>query len=359
MNICFLAGTLGRGGAERQLLYMLEALQRTGVNTRLLTLTAGEAFENEISDLGVDIEWVGQSENRVARLRRIIRSIQDRPADIIQSSHFYTNLYAAVAGRVRGIKSIGAIRSNFTNEMRSNPIFGRLHLRLPDHLIVNSQPALERALANGISESNIDLVPNAVSYPDLSLSTTERPGSAVRMLFVGRLVPEKRPQLFVRMAAQLKRVVTEVPIFFTMVGGGPLRPEVEREAEMNELGPDSLAILGERSDLDRIYRENDILVLTSDFEGTPNVILEAMSYGLAVVATRVGGVPDIVSSETGWLVDPSDLSGLAEATATLIRNRSFRSAIGRGARRYISENRSVSSLGDQLNEVYRKVLPTQ
>ncbi len=102
LKICFLAGTLGRGGAERQLVYMLSALKRAGVQTRVLCLTQGESFEDEIKRLGVPVEWVGASGSRLVRLRRIIRSLRREPAHVLQSVHFYTNLYAALAARAAG-----------------------------------------------------------------------------------------------------------------------------------------------------------------------------------------------------------------------------------------------------------------
>jgi len=93
MRVCFVAGTLGRGGAERQLIFMLRALREEGIETKLLCLTSGEALESEVRESGVDVEWVGQSPGRLARLLRIISSIRKYRPDIIQSSHFYTNTH--------------------------------------------------------------------------------------------------------------------------------------------------------------------------------------------------------------------------------------------------------------------------
>jgi len=74
MKVCFLAGTLGRGGAERQLVFMLESLIRRNIDVRLLCLTKGEAFEDDVKRLGIDVEWVGKSENRIQRVIKAARS---------------------------------------------------------------------------------------------------------------------------------------------------------------------------------------------------------------------------------------------------------------------------------------------
>jgi len=125
LEVCFLAGTLGRGGAERQLTYMLRALGSAGASTRVLCLTDGEPFQREIEALGVGVEWVGPSGSRAARLYRIIQALRRRPADILQSVHFYTNLYATVAARVVGICDIGAIRNDLSSEeLKENGLAG-------------------------------------------------------------------------------------------------------------------------------------------------------------------------------------------------------------------------------------------
>src|SRR5262245_59851234 len=106
LRVCILAGTLGRGGAERQRIYMLRALKEAGIKTRVLCLTRGEALEEEILALGISVTWVGRSRWRPIRLCRIIRELLRESADIFQSAHFYTNIYVALAGRLLGIKTI-------------------------------------------------------------------------------------------------------------------------------------------------------------------------------------------------------------------------------------------------------------
>ena len=88
MKVCFLAGTLGRGGAERQLLYMLKALKGRDISTKVLCLTSGEAFEREIRSLGVPVEWIGKASNRPLRLLTVVDRLRKYAADIIQSTHF-------------------------------------------------------------------------------------------------------------------------------------------------------------------------------------------------------------------------------------------------------------------------------
>src|SRR5688572_12394899 len=116
LKLCFLAGTLGNGGAERQLYYILQALCQKGANPRLLSLDQGGFWEPRIKDLGVHVTHVGAG-SYWQRLPRILKELwKDRP-DIVQSQHFYTNAYVGVAARILQLSGIGAMRNDGTSEV--------------------------------------------------------------------------------------------------------------------------------------------------------------------------------------------------------------------------------------------------
>jgi glycosyltransferase involved in cell wall biosynthesis len=355
MKVCFIVGTLGRGGAERQLIFMLRALQLEGVKTTLLCLTMGEAFEKEVKKLGVDIVWVGSSRNRLLRLWQMIKAIRKHPVDIIQSSHFYTNIYAAVAGRILRIRNIGAIRNNLSSEIAADRIFGRWQVDLPEHLIANSELAISRAFARGLKPRKIDLLKNIVELPHATENQFVGVG-IVKIIFVGRLVQQKRPEMFIKLARQLRRDLPKTDLTFQIIGDGPLRRDLEKLRENYGLSGDEIQFLGEQSEMASVYLCSDILVLTSEFEGTPNVLLEAMSFGIPVVATRVGGVPEILTEKSGILVDPADFAGLVEATTKLILNPELRRTLGISGRDYVARNHSLEYLRKRLMGIYKKLL---
>lgn len=350
MKVAFLAGTLGRGGAERQLLFMLRALRDTGVEARVLCLTRGEAFEKPIRDLGIEVDHVGQSGNQLFRLGKIVQNLRSKPADIIQSAHFYTNIYAAVAGRFLGVPSIGAIRNDLTSELAANGRFGKWQLNLPKRLIANSQLAYDRALALGIQSDRIDLVRNVVET-----STMRTPGNdgTVNVLFAGRLVEQKRPEIFVKLAHEMKVKFSDLELSFSIVGDGPLRSKLERMSEELGLKAPFLNFRGEVGDMSAVYEESDVLVLTSEHEGTPNVVLEAMSHGIPVVATRVGGVPEILTDECGFVVDPANFGEILESLSILCKNPDLRAKMGAKGAEYVGKNHSIKYLQERLNSVYR------
>lgn len=356
MRVCFVAGTLGRGGAERQLVYMLRALTGLGIDVRVLSLTQGEPVEQEIRALGVPIEWVGSYSNRLLRLYKIINSLRRQPADIIQSSHFYGNMYVSLAARVMKIHDIGASRSNVANELQANGFMGHAQLSLPRHIIANSSLACTRIIKRGRSLEHIDLVRNAVDMQWLCTRPHPPENEKARILFVGRLTQAKRPDRFLRMLSKLRTQLPDGSWDARIVGDGPLRPQLEALAGALNLGPNSLEFLGERKDMACIYREADVLVLTSDWEGTPNVLLEAMACGIPVVATRVGGVAEIVDDSWGFVFDREDEEGLTAALRKLIANADLRVEMGTQGREYVQQFHSLEALQVRLLSIYEKVL---
>src|SRR5690349_9025193 len=137
LKLCFLAGTLGKGGAERQLFYMLQALCQAGARPHLLSLDRDGFWEGTIKGLGVRVTHV-EAASRCRRLLRIMRELRkDRP-DILQSQHFFTNAYVGVAARILQLNGIGAMRSDGASEVNgSGPVGGWMSLHLPATLAAN------------------------------------------------------------------------------------------------------------------------------------------------------------------------------------------------------------------------------
>jgi glycosyltransferase involved in cell wall biosynthesis len=355
LDICFIAGTLGQGGAERQLFYIMKSLRQSAARVRLLCLTKGEFWEEKIRALGVPITWVGQHGARAVRLSRIIQILRQQPSQIVQSQHFYTNLYAAAAARVLGLREIGAMRSDAISEVQaSGALLGRLSLRAPRTLAANSKTAISNAITMGVPASRLHFLPNVVDT-ELFKLVRQNSSDVVRLIAVGRLVEQKRFDRFFSMLAALRQK-TRVRIKATIVGDGPLRQELEQQATALGLLPDVVEFRGRVADMSTVYREADIMVLTSDYEGTPNVLLEAMACGLPVVATKVGGVPDLVQhNETGKVV-AADEEALAEALLMLLNNPGRRREMGERARQYVLHHHSPAILPERLASLYESIL---
>ena len=149
-----------------------------------------------------------------------------------------------------------------------------------------------------------------------------------------------------------------VDALLLLVGDGADRVRLEQRA--HDLGVARFCVfLGYQEDVAPWYAVCDAVVLTSVSEGTPVTIIEALAAGRAVVATSVGGVPDVVDDgETGYLVPPGDIAALAERLEELARDPERRDAMGREGRERVLRRYAVERLVDDVDELYRGLLAT-
>ena len=361
LKVCFLAGTLTPGGAERQLFYILQALCQAGASPRLLSVDRGEFWEEKIKALEVPVTWVGDQPSRLRRLLRIWKEVRKDPPDILQSQHFFTNAYVGLTAGLLQLSGIGAMRSNGRSEVSgSGPFGGRLNLHCPRMIAANSHRAIRYAIARGVSPSHLYFLPNVVDTAWFKPSD-RLPEEPFTLIAVGRLVREKRLDRFLSI---LHRLRNDFGLNVTgwIIGSGrqneDLSAELESRARRLGLSPDIVQFRGSVSDMRPVYHRASVCVLTSDFEGTPNVLLEAMASGLPVVATQVGGVSEIVQhGRTGFLAEPDDLDGLVTPLVELVKNSELRMEMGRRARAFVEANHSLQRLPAYLGGLYERALP--
>jgi glycosyltransferase involved in cell wall biosynthesis len=356
LRICFVAGTLGQGGAERQLYYILRALRQNGVDLHLLSLNRNEFWEKRIKELGVPVSCVGEPRSKVKRLFRVLSELRRIRPNIVQSQHFYTNFYAAAAARLLRIHEVGAMRNNGRVEvLEAGRLGGWLNLRAPRTIAANSWPAIEYAVERGIPRERLYYLANVVDTVHFRPSSSSRE-MPLKLIAVARLYEQKRLDRFIRVLARLRNEISR-DVSGVIVGKGPLKADLEGQAAALGLNAPDLVFKGSLEDLAPSYREADICVLTSDHEGTPNVLLEAMACGLPVVATNVGGVSKIIAEgENGLLVEPADEPGLFSALVRLINDSQSRMQMGRRARAFVEENHGPELLPGRLLALYRLVV---
>ena len=173
-----------------------------------------------------------------------------------------------------------------------------------------------------------------------------------RLVTVGRLQAPKDALTLVRALA----AVQGSPFELLVVGDGPDRPSIEEE--VRRLGLErAVELVGQRDDVPELLATADLFVLSSRSEGLPLSILEAMAAGLPVVASGVGGIPEVVvDGETGLLVPPGDPQRLAAAVEQLLVNASLRRRFGEAGRRRVAEHFDLASTHRAHLNLYRRVL---
>jgi glycosyltransferase involved in cell wall biosynthesis len=229
--------------------------------------------------------------------------------------------------------------------------------RLCDRVVCNSGAAAERLRQAGIREQKLTVIPNGLPWEAFAAVPPAFPHDS-RMIRIGMISrmndAVKRHDLFLRVAAKLVPRFPELR--FVLVGDGPLRPGLEELARQLELG-ERLIFLGDRHDIPAVLAALDISVLPSSSESLSNAILESMAAGVPVVASDVGGNPELVQNgKTGFLFSAGDQTQFGAALETLVTQPELRKRLGSAAREKAQTEYSIAKVRDRYQDLYDSVL---
>jgi glycosyltransferase involved in cell wall biosynthesis len=267
---------------------------------------------------------------------RAYRVVRAHGITLLQSHSYKGHLLCLLLRPLSRLPWI-AFAHGWTDENRRIRLYNRLDFRLlryPDRVVAVSDSVRRRLETKGVPSSRITVIPNAVEIgagdpPQAdgrwrgSLGIPE--GMPV-LSVIGRLSPEKGQDVFLeacRLAAQ-----KDCKFVGVLVGEGPWEDELRARAKT--LGLElRVRFAGHCQDVAPVYAASDVIVIPSRSEGLPNVLLEAMASGKPVVATRVGGIPEVLSDGVnGWLVPPEDPVRLGDAMAALLADTQLRHVLG-------------------------------
>ena len=318
MRILYVITELHEGGAENALGEVASRLAAQGHDVSVAALFGGSgavalrlgASGVPVTDLGVTRPW------QVGRVHRLRATVREFRPDVVQAWLFH----AGMAARLSVPRSIPLVCSLRVVEPRAGHVWlERLTRGLVGHYVCVSPAVAEFARSRlRVDPSRVSVIENGVRIP--SESAHARSYEVLRGLTVGRITPQKGIDVLLRMLSMLPR---EEPWEWSIAGACP---DAEYGQAMESLGEElgvaeRVRWLGSvpRAAMDRLYREANVLVLSSRWEGQPNVVLEAMAYGLPVVATRVDGVLDLDREVPGVVRlaqtdDPADLAAAVEET---------------------------------------------
>ncbi len=334
MHVCAPAHV---GGLERVVQGLAIGQREAGHDVRVLAIieegTDLSAFAEPLEEADVRLDAARIGARSYLAERRIVReALTDQGAQVLHSHGYRPDLLHAGAARRRGVATVSTLHGSSRMGGASH-VFEWLQeraLRRFDAVVAVSKP-LENALAEvGVPTSVIHMIPNAWTPPSRPVAreaARERLGAeaeAPLIAFVGRLIPIKGCDVFVEALARLKAVGWRAVV----IGDGPEKEALGELAAANGLG-DRVRFLGAVPSAARYFSGVDLFVLSSRSEGTPMVLLEAMGAGVCPVVTRVGGVPDLISShERGWVVPPENPEALASALDEALGDPGRRTEIG-------------------------------
>lgn len=346
-------------GGQRQLLWMGEGLRRHGGRPIFALRTgvplAARALQSGIQVISIDpliAEWGPWT---VFRLRRVIR--RERVA-IVHAQSGHTMALAALAALGTRAKIVFARRTS--TPLRANRPTRWKYARA-DRLISVSRAGVEGLLRAGVQPERVRVVPSGVPLGRLAAPATVEllesfgvPAGAPLAVLVASLSDAKDPSTFVRAIAAARR---EVPsLHALLVGDGPLRDALA--AEITSLGlDDSVHLVGFRTDAEALEAAASVVVLTSrSLEGTPGVLIDALALGKPIVATNVGGVPEVIEHEvSGLIVPPGDAEALGRSIARVLLDASLAARLRVGAKARAPQF-SIEHTVDRTMDVYRELL---
>jgi len=361
IKVLYLITELNIGGAEKALARLLAHMDRDRFVPSVACLYGGDGpIGHEIRALGipvVDLEMTAKWRwDAFWRLYGLLR--RERPT-ILHTWMFHANIPGRVLGRLAGVPIIVSGERTMGMESRWRYGLNRMTDPLTDRVVCVSQQVAD-FVANqvGIPQDKLVVIPNGIQLPDLQRLPDRRQARAklglpVDQVLVGtvaRLDPVKRLDV-------LLQALTALPdVHALLVGDGPERARLLALSERLDL-TERVHMVGQQQDVWPWLRASDIFVLSSDWEGMPNALLEAMAVELPVVATAVGGTPEVVEDGvTGLLVPPRDPIALAKAIAQLLSDPDLRHHMGQAGRERVLQHFSVEHMVERTQDLYQQLL---
>ena len=346
------------GGSERQFRALAECLDRKSYRVELGCIMARGAFREGLGAVA-EFRLYGSLYNRQSWQTRwaLCRHLRRQRIAIAHAFDFYTNLILVPAAKFARVPIIiGSQRQLGDLLTPAKAHAQRMIFRWCDAVVANSKAAAAGLVARGLAQERVVVIPNGLppSAFELPAPALPRAEGMVRAVMVARMNTwSKNHRLLLRAAARLRDRLPQLE--WLLAGDGPLRPELEREAA--QLGvADRIRFLGERRDIPAVLAAADISVLPSASESLSNAILESMAAGLPVVASNVGGNPELVAHDSGELVAPDREGELATSVERLVTDPARRKAMGRRARELAVAEFTVERMRERHEELYRRLL---
>ena len=353
--------SLNPGGTERLVVALAERLGAT-TPTAVCCLDEIGAWGEALRLTGVRVESLARREGfRPALGYGIARMARDHRADVIHCHHYSPFVYAALSRAF-----YGRARLLFTEHGRladappsaKRRLANAVLARMPDAVFAVSADLKGHLVREGFHDGQIRVLYNGIDVgpvPTPGDRTAAREALGVRddgcvVATVARLDPVKGLGTLVEAFAGL--YASEPRARLVVIGEGPERQTLQKLVVDYDLSR-SVMLLGHRDDARRLLAGTDVYVNSSTFEGISLTILEAMAASLPVVATRVGGNPEIIDTSCGVLVDAGDAATLAAELRALAQAPERRMELGRLARQRVERQFSLDRMVREYSSVYR------
>jgi glycosyltransferase involved in cell wall biosynthesis len=358
------------GGLERVVWALATGHARMGWPVQVATVVSPEDHENALiralRDSGVQVDVLALPARAYGKERAAIADLCRRSQPAVVHTHGYRPdvLDAGVARGLMRERAVVTTVHGFTGGDWKNRFYEWLQVRAYrgrrfDAVVAVSSPIVERLTRAGVPAGRVRLIRNAWSgareYLDRAAArrVLGLPAEDPVIGWVGRLSAEKGPDVMIDALARLRYPGASVRL--AMLGDGPLAADLRERAQQAGVA-DRVTWHGVVPDAARLYRAFDVLALSSRTEGTPIVLFEAMGAEVPVVATAVGGVPDVVTAAEAVLAPSQDPAALARALGRTLGDPAGARARAAAARRRLETDFAVAPWLARYAALYREVV---
>ncbi|MFN2557860.1 MAG: glycosyltransferase [Nitriliruptorales bacterium] len=368
LRVCHLIHALAQGGAEQVLVELAHVRNVTDLEFSVVSLmpTTGLPLPVRLRTLGVDVHSLGLPSRWDPRgLFRALALIRDLAPDVIHSHGKHADLVGAFVARRQSIPLISTL-----HVIEDEPsLVGRGKLWLAararsrsaartvavSHALRNwyleafpVEPGRVVTIHNGVLPGSGTPTPNGAAVR----SALGVPRNAVMASMVAMMRPGKGHAELIAAAA---KIPASLPLSIVIIGDGPLREVLEASASSSSLPYRRVIFAGFREDVATLLEASDLIVHPSRFDALPTALIHGLAAGLPTVATAVGGIPEIVTPETGVLIAPGDTGALARALTRLAADPDLRHRLGLAARRRFEVEFDAALWACRLRDLYREV----
>jgi glycosyltransferase involved in cell wall biosynthesis len=339
LKVLQLIPTLDRAGAEKQMMLLAKGLPRDRFCTEVAALTRTGPLEAELQAAGIGVTVIGKRfKLDPVALARLTRFVKARAFDVVHTWIFAANTYGRIAARLAGTPVV--VVAEMAVDLWKGPREKFVDRRLASwcgSLVGNSHAVVDYYRELGVPQERLTMIysgmtdeePPPVDSAALRTALGFDPGAPL-ILFAGRLAEQKRVDDLLKAIDLVQHVQPDVRT--VIAGDGPLRAQLEETAHLYHLDG-RVRFLGHRDDLPCLLAASDIVVLPSEYEGLPNIVLEAMQFRKPVVATSAPGTSEVVvDGQTGFLVPVGNVTLLARAIRDVVRDPALARRLGEGGR---------------------------
>lgn len=369
LHVCHLIHSLGSGGAEQLLVEFAEAARHIGLETTVVSLmdTGGSRNADRLRSAGARVISMGLGSRWDLRaLFRAEAVLQEIRPDVLQTHLKHADLVGSWAARRLSIPMVSTLhrieKGGGAVERLKQKAGGYARLSGAARTVAVSEAQRRWYLqAFDADPSRVVTVHNGIGRP---VAMTEVDRAAIRaglgadlhevvVTMLGVMRPGKG---HADLLAAARLVPPDVPIRVVMAGEGELAGDIERAVHDDRLLAERVVLPGWCEDVDRLLGASDILVHPTRDDALPTAVMHGLAAGLPVVASDVGGVPEMVDGTVGVLVPPGDHRALADALVELIGDPDRRTVMGRAARNRFEEEFTASAWVARLRALYWEVM---